>query len=163
MNRVSTMSELADALAHEIKQPIAAAVTDANTCLRWLTREKPDIEEARETATRIVKDATRAAEIISRIRLLFKKGTSERELVDLNELVREMIVLLRNEATRYSVSVRTDLAPDLPPLMSDRVQLQHVIMNLITNSVDAMREVEGAPELAIKSQRSENEHLLLAV
>ena len=163
MNRVTTMSELAASLAHEIKQPIAAAVTDANTCLRWLTREKPDIEEARETATRIVKDATRAAEIISRIRLLFKKGTSERELVDLNELVREMIVLLRNEATRYSVSVRTDLARDLPQIMADRVQLQQVIMNLITNSVDAMRDVEGAHELAIKSQRSENEHLLLSV
>jgi PAS domain S-box-containing protein len=163
MNRVTTMSELAASLAHEIKQPIAAAVTDANTCLRWLTREKPDIEEARETATRIVKDATRAAEIISRIRLLFKKGTSERELVDLNELVREMIVLLRNEATRYSVSVRTDLARDLPQIMADRVQLQQVIMNLIANSVDAMRDVEGAHELAIKSQRSENEHLLLSV
>jgi PAS domain S-box-containing protein len=163
MNRVTTMSELAASLAHEIKQPIAAAVTDANTCLRWLTRENPDIEEARETATRIVKDATRAAEIISRIRLLFKKGTSERELVDLNELVREMIVLLRNEATRYSVSVRTDLARDLPQIMADRVQLQQVIMNLITNSVDAMRDVEGARELAIESQRSENEHLLLSV
>ncbi len=163
MNRVTTMSELAASLAHEIKQPIAAAVTDANTCLRWLTRENPDVEEARQTASRMVKDATRAAEIISRIRMLFKKGASERELVDVNELVQEMIVLLRSEASRYSVSVRTELARDLPQIMADRVQLQQVIMNLVTNSVDAMKDVEGIRELAIKSQRSENEHLLLSI
>jgi PAS domain S-box-containing protein len=163
MNRVTTMSELAASLAHEIKQPIAAAVTDANTCLRWLTRENPDVEEARQTASRMVKDATRAAEIISRIRMLFKKGASERELVDVNDVIREMVVLLRTDATRYSISVRTELAQDLPRIMGDRVQLQQVIMNLINNSVDAMRDVEGVRELAIKSQRSENEHLLLSV
>jgi PAS domain S-box-containing protein len=163
MNRVTTMSELAASLAHEIKQPIAAAITDANTCVRWFSREHPDIEEARQTAARIVKDATRAAEIISRIRLLFKKGTPERELVDVNDLIREMIVLLHSEATRYSISVRTELARDIPQVMADRVQLQQVIMNLITNSVDAMRDVEGVRELAIKSQRSENEHLMLSV
>ena len=163
MNRVTTMSELAASLAHEIKQPIAAAVTDANTCLRWLSREHPDIEEARQTAARMVKDATRAAEIISRIRLLFKKGTLERELVDVNEVIREMIVLLGSDATRYSISVRTELAPDLPQITADRVQLQQVIMNLITNGVDAMREVEGPRELAIKSRRAENEQLLLSV
>ena len=163
MNRVTTMSELAASLAHEIKQPIAAAVTDANTCLRWLTRETPDVEEARQTASRMVKDATRAAEIISRIRMLFKKGASERELVDVNDVIREMIVLLRTDATRYSISVRTELAQDLPRIMGDRVQLQQVVMNLINNSVDAMRDVEGVRELAIKSQRSENTHLLLSV
>ena len=163
MNRVTTMSELAASLAHEIKQPIAAAVTDANTCLRWLTRENPDVEEARQTASRMVKDATRAAEIISRIRMLFKKGASERELVDVNDVIREMIVLLRTDATRYSISVRTELAQDLPRIMGDRVQLQQVIMNLINNSVDAMRDIEGVRELAIKSQRSENTHLLLSV
>jgi PAS domain S-box-containing protein len=163
MNRVTTMSELAASLAHEIKQPIAAAVTDANTCLRWLTRENPDVEEALQTASRMVKDAARAAEIISRIRMLFKKGASERELVDVNDVIREMIVLLRTDATRYSISVRTELAQDLPRIMGDRVQLQQVIMNLINNSVDAMRDVEGVRELAIKSQRSENEHLLLSV
>ena len=163
MNRVTTMSELAASLAHEIKQPIAAAVTDANTCLRWLTRENPDVEEARQTASRMVKDATRAAEIIGRIRMLFKKGASERELVDVNDVIREMIVLLRTDATRYSISVRTELAQDLPRIMGDRVQLQQVIMNLINNSVDAMRDIEGVRELAIKSQRSENTHLLLSV
>jgi PAS domain S-box-containing protein len=163
MNRMTTMSEFAASLAHEIKQPIAAAVTDANTCLRWLTRENPDIAEARETASRIVKDATRAAEIISRIRLLFKKGAAERELVDVNEVIREMILLLRSDATRHSISVRTELAQDLPPIMGDRVQLQQVIMNLITNSVDAMKDVDGMRELAIRSQRGENAQLLLSV
>jgi PAS domain S-box-containing protein len=163
MNRVTTMSELAASLAHEIKQPIAAAVTDANTCLRWLTRENPDMEEARQTAARIVKDATRAAEIITRIRLLFKKGAPERELVDVNEVIREMIVLLDSEATRHSISVRAELARDLPQIMGDRVQLQQVIMNLVTNGVDAMKDVDGTRELAIKTLWSENEHLLLSV
>ena len=105
VNRVTTMGELTASLAHEVNQPIAAAVTNANTCLRWLTRDNPDLEEARAAAMRIVKDGTRAAEIIKRIRLLFKKGTPERELVDVNEVIREMIVLLRGEATRYSISV----------------------------------------------------------
>ncbi len=112
---------------------------------------------------RIVKDGTRAAEIISRIRLLFKKGTPERELVDVNEVIREMIVLLRGEATRYSVSVRTDLAADLPQVMGDRVQLQQVMMNLMMNGIDAMKDVDGTRELTIKSQRAENEQLLVSV
>jgi len=112
---------------------------------------------------RIVKDGTRAAEIISRIRLLFKKGTPQRELVDVNEVIREMIVLLRSEAMRYSISVRTELAADLPQVMGDRVQLQQVLMNLIINSIDAMKAVDGTRELAIKSQRAENEQLLVSV
>jgi PAS domain S-box-containing protein len=159
-SRVTTMGELTASLAHEVNQPIAAAVTDANTCLRWLTRDHPDVEEARAAAMRIVKDGTRAADIISRIRLLFKKGTPEREPVDVNEVVREMIVLLRSEATRYSVFLRTELAEDLPQIMGDRVQLQQVIMNLIMNSIDAMKEVDGTRELTIKSQRAENELLV---
>src|SRR5437899_8306482 len=106
------MGELTASLAHEVNQPIAAAVTNANTCLRWLTRDHPDLEEAREAASRVVKDATRAAEIISRIRLLFKKDTSQREVVDVNEIIREMIVLLRREPTRYSISFGSDLATD---------------------------------------------------
>src|SRR5438309_5672518 len=162
-NRVTTMGELTASLAHEVNQPIAAAVTDANTCLRWLTRDHPDVEEARHAASRIVKDATRAADIISRIRLLFKKGTPEREPVDVNEVVREMIVLLRGEATRYSVLLRTELAEALLQLMGDRVQLQQVIMNLIMNSIDAMKDVDGTRELSIKSQRAENEQLLVSV
>jgi PAS domain S-box-containing protein len=163
VNRVTTMGELTASLAHEVNQPIAAAVTNANTCLRWLTRDHPDVEEARAAAMRIVKDGTRAAEIISRIRLLFKKGTSQWELVDVNEVIREMIVLLRSEATRYSISVRTDLAADLSRVMGDRVQLQQVMMNLMVNGMDAMKDVDGARELAIKSQRGENDPVLVSV
>src|SRR5713101_2813249 len=114
VNRVTTMGELTASLAHEVNQPIAAALTNANTCLLWLAGDSPNIDEARAAATRIVQDGTRAADIISRIRLLFKKGSPPRELVDVNELIREMIVLLRNEATRYAISVRTELGADLP-------------------------------------------------
>ncbi len=163
VSRVTTMGELTASLAHEVNQPIAAAVTNANTCLRWLTRDHPDLEEAREAASRIVKDATRAAGIISRVRLLFKKSTLQRELVDVNEAIREMIVLLRSEATRYNITVRMELAADLPRIMGDRVQLQQVLMNLIVNSIDAMKEVDGAPELAVKSQRTEKEEVLVSV
>jgi PAS domain S-box-containing protein len=163
ISRVTTMGELTASLAHEVNQPIAAAVTNANTCLRWLAADTPNLEEARAAVTRIVKDGTRAAEIIKRIRLLFKKGTLERESVDLNEVIREMIALLRSEATRYSISFRTELAPDLPQIVGDRVQLQQVLMNLMLNGIDAMKDLDGTRELAIKSQRGENEHLLLSV
>ena len=105
LNRVNTMGELTASLAHEVNQPIAAAVTDANTCLRWLKRDQPDVEEASQAASRIVKDATRAAEIISRVRLLFKKGTPQHALIDVNEIIQEMIVILRSEAMRYSISI----------------------------------------------------------
>ena len=163
ISRVTTMGELTASLAHEINQPIAAAVTDASTCLRWLTRDHPNLEEAREAASRMVKDATRAAEIISRIRLLFKKGTTDRTSVDVNEIIREMIILLDNELTRHSVSVRQELAEDIPRIIGDRVQLQQVMMNLILNSIDAMNEVNGARELAIKSQRAGNEEIMVSV
>src|SRR5213593_1810886 len=162
-NRVTTMGELTASLAHEVNQPIAAAVTDANTCLRWLTRDHPDVEEARHAASRIVKDATRAGEIISRTRLLFKKGTPQWELVDINEVIREMIVLLRSEATRHNTSVRTELAAELPPVLGDRVQLQQVLMNLMLNGMDVMKDVDGTRELAIKSQRAENEQVVVTV
>jgi C4-dicarboxylate-specific signal transduction histidine kinase len=150
-------------VAHEVNQPIAAAVTDANTCMRWLARDQPDLEEARAAAMRVVKDVTRASEIISRIRLLFNKGTPERELLNVNEVIGEMIVLLRSEATRYNISVRTQLAEDLPPVMGDRVQLQQVLMNLMVNGIDAMKDVDGARDLVIKSQPAENEQLLVSV
>ena len=163
VSRVTTMGELSASLAHEVKQPIAAAVTDANTCLRWLTRDEPDLEEARAAAMRVVKDATRASEIVSRIRLLFKKGTAQRELIDVNDVISEMIVLLRNEIMRYSIAVRTELAADLPQVIGDRVQLQQLMMNLILNSVDAMREADGTRELVIKSLPAENSHLMVSV
>ena len=163
VTRITTMGELMASLAHEVNQPIAAAVTDANTCLRWLKREQPDLEEARDAASRVVKDATRAAEIISRVRLLFKKSTPQRELVDVNDIVREMIVLVRSEATRYKILVGTDLATDLPQVTGDRVQLQQVLMNLMMNSIDAMKDVDGTRELAIKSHRTGNEQLMVCV
>jgi PAS domain S-box-containing protein len=163
VNRLTTMGELTASLAHEINQPIAAAVTNANTCLRWLTRDHPDVEEARAAAMRIVKDGTRAAEIINRIRLLFKKGIPQREFVDLNEVIREMVVVLHSEALRYSISVRTEFAEDLPQIMGDRVQLQQVMMNLIMNSIDAMKDMDGKRELIIKSERAENEELIVSV
>jgi PAS domain S-box-containing protein len=163
VNRVTTMGELTASLAHEVNQPIAAAVTDANTCLRWLMRDQPDAEEARAAAARVVKDATRAAEIINRVRLLFKKSAPEWELVDVNEVIPKTIVLLYGEAARYDISVRADLAADLPQVIGDPVQLQQVIMNLIVNSIDAMKDVEGSREIVIRSQRTENEHVLVSV
>ena len=163
VSRVTTMGELTASLAHEVNQPIAAAVTNANTCLRWLARDHPDVEEARAAAMRIVKDGTRAAEIVKRIRLLFKKSIPQPELVDVNEAIREMIVLLRSEATRHNITVRMELAADLPAIMGDRVQLQQVLMNLIVNSIDAMKEVDGARQLAVKSQRTEKEEVLVSV
>ncbi len=163
INRVTTMGELTASLAHEIKQPITAAVINARTCLRWLGRDDPDVSEAREAASRLVTDVTRAADIISRISLLFKKGVLQRELVDVNELIREMIVLLRNEAARYSISIRSDLAEDLPKALADRVQLQQVFMNLMLNGIEAMKDMGTVGELTIKSQQDDNRQLLISV
>jgi len=160
VSRVTTMGELTASVAHEIRQPIAAAVTDAKTCLRWLGRDQPDLAEAREAAARIIKDVTRAADTISSISLLFKKGALQRELVDVNELIREMILLLRSEANRYAISIRTELAEDLPKVMADRVQLQQVFMNLMLNGIDAMKGTTGGGELAIKSEAGDAQLLI---
>jgi NO-binding membrane sensor protein with MHYT domain len=163
VNRVTTMGALTASIAHEVNQPIAAAATNADACMRWLSGDPPNLEEARAAAMGIMKDATRAAEIINRIRQLFKKGTTQRELLDVNDVIREMIVLLRGEVAQHSVSVRTELAADLPQVMGDHVQLQQVMMNLMSNGIDAMKDVEGPRELAIQSQRAENEHLMVSV
>ena len=163
VNRVTMMGELTASLAHEVNQPIAAASTNANTCLRWLAADTPDIEEARAAAMRIVKDGKRAAEIISRIRQLFKKDSSQREDVDVNEIIQEMAVLLRGEITRFNILVATDLAADLPKVIADRVQLQQVLMNLMINGIEAMKDEDGPRELAIRSQLAENEQLLISV
>jgi len=165
VNRVTTVAELTASLAHEVSQPVSAAVINGHACLRWLGGDTPNLEEARAAATRMVNDGTRAAEIISRIRLLFSKGAPQRELLDVNQVIREIIVLLRGELERHSISVRPDLAAGLPQVMADRVQLQQVMMNLISNSIDAMKDLDGerARELAIKSQRAENEQLMVTV
>jgi C4-dicarboxylate-specific signal transduction histidine kinase len=163
VSRVTTLGELTVSLAHEVNQPIAAALTNADTCMLWLEGDSPNIEEAHAAAMRIVQDGTRASEIISRIRLLFKKGTPERARVDVNELIREMTILLRSEATRYGVSIRSELASDHPWVMGDRVQMQQVLMNLIMNGIDAMKDVEGARELVITSQRTEPHQVRVSV
>jgi signal transduction histidine kinase len=160
MNRVTTIGELAASLAHEIKQPIAAAVTNARTCSRWLDRDQPAVAEARKAASRLVNDVLRAADIIDRIGLLFKKGAPQREFVDVNELIREMKVLLRNEANRYSISIRTELTDPLPKVMADRVQLQQVFMNLMLNGIDAMKGTAGGGELTIRSEAPDGQLLV---
>jgi len=163
VSRVTMMGELTASLAHEVKQPIAAAIINARTCLRLLAAGTPKVEEAREAASRIITDVTRAADIISHTRLLFQKGTPQRELVDVNEIIREMIVLLRSAAMPYSISFRTELAEDLPQVMGDPVQLQQVLMNLMINGIDAMKNMDGTRELAIKSQRAGNEEVVVSV
>jgi PAS domain S-box-containing protein len=163
VSRVTTMGELTASLAHEVNQPIAASLMNAGSCLRWLAANPPNLEEARAAASRIVEDGKRATEIVGRIRLLFMKGAPRHEWVDVNDLIREMSVLLRSETTRYAISVRTELAADLPKVMGDRVQLQQVLMNLMMNSIDAMKHVTGIRDLAITSKRGDNAHLLVSV
>ena len=163
INRVTTMGELAGSIAHEIKQPISAAHTNAETCLLWLGRDQPDLDEAREAVSRIIHDITRASEIISRIRALFKKGEAEREWVDINAVIQEMISLMRSEAGRRAISIHTELASELPNVRVDRVQLQQVFMNLMLNGIDAINEENVAGELTIKSQRDDDGHVLILV
>jgi PAS domain S-box-containing protein len=162
VNRVSMMGELTASLSHELKQPITAAITEANTCLRWLKRDQPDVEEASEATMRIVKAGNRAAGIIDRLRSFYKKGSPpERELVDVNDVVSEMLVLLHSEANQNSVSMRTELSSDLPKVRADRVQLQQVCMNLMLNAIEAMKDTGG--ELTIRSGRSDDGQLLISV
>ena len=161
INRVSMMGELAASLAHEIKQPITAAVVNAKACARWLGRPAPDLTEACNAAGRMVADVSRAADIIDRVRSLYRRGTPEREIVDLNEIVREMTVLLGHAADRRAISIRTELDLGLPETTADRVQLQQVLMNLMLNSIEAMQGTGG--ELTIASKRTEHGQLLISV
>ena len=163
INRVTIMGELAASLAHELSQPISGAMTNANTCLRKLGRDAPDIDGVRTAVIRIARDAQRATEIIGRIRAQFKKGALNREVIDVNEINRETVALLRDEAARYNISMRTVLAADPPEIVGDRVQLQQVAMNLIVNGIEAMKDVDGAREMVIRSQRSDSEQILISV
>ena len=162
-NRVTTMGELSAALAHEINQPISGAITNASLCLRRLEREEPDLEGARSAASRIIRDANRAAEIIDRVKLFFRKGVLPREPVDLNDMIREMEALLRNEAIQHSVSVETRLAAHLPVIAADRVQLQQVLMNLMINGIDAMKAVDGPRQLTLCTRSDSKEPVLVSV
>jgi PAS domain S-box-containing protein len=163
INRVTTMGELAASLAHELSQPIIGATINANVCLRKLEADKPDLDEVRTSVTRILRDAKRAAEIIGRIRSQFVSGTLHQEVIDIDEINLEMVALLRDQAVRHNVTVRTNLAADLPRIVGDRVQLQQVAMNLIVNSIEATKDVDGIREIAIKSQRAENDQVLVSV
>jgi PAS domain S-box-containing protein len=163
LNRVSTMGELTASLAHEIKQPISAAATDAETCFMWLARDQPDLAEAQDAALRIMKDVTRASEIINRIVSLFKKDAPKRELIDVNGVIQQVIALLRTEASRHSISIHAELTKGLPYIMGDPVALQQVLMNLMLNAIDAMKEMGHPGKLGISSQQTDNRQLLISV
>jgi PAS domain S-box-containing protein len=161
INRVSMMGELTASLAHEIKQPIAAAVSNAEACLQWLARDQPDLVEVREAATEMVKEARRAAEIMTRIRSLFKKEEITRAVLDLNEVITDTVYLIRDEADRRLISVQMELDAELPKIAADRVQLQQVLINLMLNGLEAMTGTRGA--LVIKSQRDGEGRPLISV
>jgi PAS domain S-box-containing protein len=163
IHRVSMLGELAASLAHEIKQPITAAATNARTSLRWLQRQPPAIEEARESASRVVNDVNRAAESINRIRSFYSRGRQPRELVDVNDVIEEMVVLLRNEACRYSISIRSNVAKNVPKVLADRVELQQVLMNLMLNGIDSMIEAQGPGELTVNSNTEDGQVLISVI
>jgi signal transduction histidine kinase len=157
------MGQLTASLAHEVNQPIAAVIANAEACLNWLAADTPNIDEVRAAVTAVMQDARRAAGVVRRIRALFEKGAPQQELIDVNDVIRDMIELLRNDAKRSFISVRMDLTPNLPRIMGDRVQLQQLIMNLIMNSIDAVKDVEGTRELAILSQPADDKQLMVCV
>jgi len=163
INRVTTMGELAASLAHELSQPMSGAITNANVSLRKLSGDNPNLDEVRDILGRIVRDTQRATEILGRIRSQFEKSAPNRESLSVNEIIPDTIALLRDEALRHNISLRCELMADLPQIVGDRVQLQQVAMNLIVNSIEAMKGVDGLRELVIKSQRTENEQVLVSV
>jgi signal transduction histidine kinase/CheY-like chemotaxis protein len=161
MNRVSMMGELAASLAHEIKQPLAGAAVNGDACINWLRRDAPEVTKASSAASAMITDVKRASDIIDRVSSLYRRGTPERKLVDLNEIVREIAVLLGEKANRNGVSIRTNLDPELPTTTADRVQLQQVLMNLMLNGVEAMQDMSG--DLTVASKRTEDGQLLISV
>jgi signal transduction histidine kinase len=163
VSRMTAMGELTSSLADEVNHPIGAIMINAETCLRWLSHEVPDVESARTIASLIVKDGTRAAESVARMQQMFEKGAPLRESVDLNDVIREMIVLLGGEAARYAVSIRTELLANLSQVTGDRAQLKQVLMNLMINGIEAMNDGEGIRELTITSQRAEDGQVSVSV
>jgi len=160
-SKVIIMGELAASIAHEIKQPIGAAVTNAEVCVRLLDRDEPDLPEARDAAVEMIRDARRAADIIEHVRSLYRKGSSPQEIVDVNEVIREMILMLQKEANRHSITMSADLTDAPVKVIADRVQLQQVLMNLMLNGIEAMRDTTG--DLGIKSQLDEGGQILISV
>jgi PAS domain S-box-containing protein len=162
INRVNMMGELAAALAHEIKQPIAASITSASACLRWLAHDPPDLERARAAAGRIEQEGNRAADIINSLRSFYKTGTSaERQSVDVKGTIQEMTALLETEAARHAVTIRTESEAGMPLILADRVQLQQVLMNLMLNAIEAMKDIGG--ELTIRSLVNPEGHLTVSI
>jgi signal transduction histidine kinase len=147
MTRLTTMGELTASIAHEVNQPLAGVVTNANASLRWLAGPSPDLNEAREALRRIVRDGNRASDVIARIRALLKKGQTERTPLDVNRLIHEILELTRGEVLQRSVSLKTELSDNLPLIPGDRVQLQQVLLNLIINAAEAMVTNKNSPRL----------------
>src|SRR5271166_3858796 len=163
-NRVATMGQLTASIAHEVNQPIAATVTNAQAGLRWLGIEPPNLDEARQAFGRIVRDGSRAGTVVGRIRNLIKKEPRGDERVDINAAILEVIELTRGEAMKGSVLVQTEFVEGLPPVRGDRVELQQVILNLIVNALEAMSEIsEGSRELWITTGKTESVDVLVAV
>jgi PAS domain S-box-containing protein len=161
--RVTTMGELTSSIAHEVNQPLAAIVTNGNACLRWLSNDPPNVEEARQTVTRMVKDGHRASEVVGRIRAFFRKTAPERVRVDINQLIEDVIAMVSSELRRNRVRVRTELPDDLPRVLCDQIQLQQVLLNLVINAIEAMSAVSGPRELLIMSRRDETGNVSVAV
>ena len=158
------MGQLTASIAHEVSQPIAATMTNAEAALLWLAREKPDLNAAQRAMTRVVKDGIRAREVIGRIRDLIKRAPPRMGRLEINEVMREVIEFTRSEAVKNRVSVRTELADGLPPVPGDRVQLQQVMLNLVINAIEAMSEGDdGARELLISTAKPEEGGVLVAV
>jgi C4-dicarboxylate-specific signal transduction histidine kinase len=164
VSRVTTMGELAASIAHEVNQPLSGIVTNANAGLRWLAGEFPNLEEARGSIARIIRDGKRAGDVVAQMRALFKKAGTPKEWLDINEAIEEVVVLTQSETRRNKVGLRMELAASLPAVMGNRVQLQQVIMNLILNAIEAMSTVEDRKrELLIRSQRGAGDEVRVAV
>ena len=164
MTRVMTMGELTASIAHEVNQPLAGIITNANTCLRMLAADPPNVDGARETARRTIRDGNRMSEVITRLRALYSKKDATTEPMDLNEAARDVIALSLSELQRNSVVLRLELADDIPLVAGDRVQLQQVILNLLRNASDAMSGVDDRPRhLLIRTERDEGDRVRLTV
>lgn len=151
--RITTIGELTASIAHEVNQPLAAVVANADACVAWLSHQNPNLAEARAAAERATQGATRASEVIVRIRSLINKATPEKTEVQINEIIEETAALADGQATRNSVSLVLDLAPDLPIVLGDGIQLQQVILNLVMNGIEAMTAIADRPrQLLIRSQ-----------
>jgi C4-dicarboxylate-specific signal transduction histidine kinase len=164
VTRVTALGEMAASIAHEVNQPLAAVVTNAAACLRWLDREPANLKEARGTLQSIVKDGNRAGEVIQRVRALANKTADQKAPLHINEVVNEVVSLVQHELSSHRVALRLELAPALPPVLADRIQLQQVILNLVINGIEAMQPVKDRPrELVIRTLQDEASHVLVTV